>query len=313
MDVLLYSFNAVFPICFMILLGFLLCRWGVLDKTTAGKLNSLAFYVLVPASLFMTLYRADLRAVMDVPLVLVSVGGTVTVIVCLCIFAPRFIHDGARCGEFIQGVFRGNTAILGLPLVANLYGDTATAMLALPFSFMMILYNASAPVILAVFSGGERPDPKALFLKACKNPFLVGSVLGVIFSLLPFRLPVFVENTVSTIGSTGSCLALIALGGVTELADFARAGRQAAVGAVLRLVVIPVIMLGIGIAVGLRNEQMAVLVCIFCTPTAVGSYVLAQNITKDGTLARQILILTTLLSMLTMFLTIAALRALGVM
>ncbi len=313
MDVLSFSFNAVFPICCMILLGFMLCRWGVLDKTSAGRLNSLAFYVLIPCNLFSTLYKADLRSTVDMPLVLLSMLGTAAIVLVLCLTVPRFIRNGGRCGEFIQGVYRGNTAILGIPLIANLYGDSATALLAMPFSLMMIFYNVSAPIILAVYSGAEKPDPKATLKKVVTNPFLISAALGVLFSLLRIPVPVFLDKTITSIGATGSCLALIALGGVTELADFKDAGKQAFVASALRLVVFPLIMLAIGVLMGMRNEQLAVLICFFCTPTAVGSYVLAQNITKDGTLARQILILTTLLSMLTMFLTIAVLRALGVM
>ena len=110
-----------------------------------------------------------------------------------------------------------------------------------------------------------------------------------------------------------TALALLALGAVTEVSEFRKSGKTALLAACLRLVIVPAVILAIGIAMGMQNERLAVLVCFFCTPTAVGSYVLAKNVTGDGNLARQILILSTVLSMPTMFLTIMLLRALGVM
>ena len=313
LDMLLFSLNGVAPIVLIMLLGYLLRRWDVLDAHATGKLNTLAYRVLIPCNLFMNIYKADLGGVADMPLLLLSVLGHAAVVALLCLIVPRFIHDGAQRGEFIQGVYRGNTAILGIPLITNLYGESATALLALPFSVMLIFYNVSAPLILAVFSGGEKPDPREMAKKVVTNPFLIASLLGVLFSLLHIPLPTFVTSAVNSVGSTGSALALMALGAVTEIADFRSSGKTAVCASLLRLVLIPLVILSIGIGLGMRKEQLAVLVCFFCTPTAVGSYVLAQNVTGDGRLARQILIVTTLLSVITMFVTLAVLRAIGVM
>ena len=295
------------------LIGYFLCRWKIMEKGTAEKLNQLAYKVLIPCSLFMNMYRADLSAVMDVPLLLLSLLGTSAVILALCLLSPHVTQTGAQRGEFIQGIFRGNTAILGLPLITNLYGETATAVLALPLSVMIIFYNIAAPVILSFYAGTGKTDLKSIGRKVITNPFLIGTLLGVIVSLLHLQLPAALEKTISNIGATGSTLALLALGAVTEVSEFRKSGKTALLAACLRLVIVPAVILAIGIAMGMQNERLAVLVCFFCTPTAVGSYVLAKNVTGDGNLARQILILSTVLSMPTMFLTIMLLRALGVM
>ena len=313
MNILVFSFNGVFPICLTMLIGYFLCRWKIMEKGTAEKLNQLAYKVLIPCSLFMNMYRADLSAVMDVPLLLRSLLGTSAVILALCLLSPHVTQTGAQRGEFIQGIFRGNTAILGLPLITNLYGETATAVLALPLSVMIIFYNIAAPVILSFYAGTGKTDLKSIGRKVITNPFLIGTLLGVIVSLLHLQLPAALEKTISNIGATGSTLALLALGAVTEVSEFRKSGKTALLAACLRLVIVPAVILAIGIAMGMQNERLAVLVCFFCTPTAVGSYVLAKNVTGDGNLARQILILSTVLSMPTMFLTIMLLRALGVM
>jgi len=310
---LIFSFNGVFPICLTMLVGYFLCRWKIMEKGTAEKLNQLAYRILIPCSLFMNMYKADLSAVMDGQVLLLSLLGTSGVILTLCIFAPHVTQAGAQRGEFIQGIFRGNTAILGIPLITNLYGETATAVLAFPLSVMIIFYNVAAPVILSFYAGTGKTDMKSVGRKVITNPFLIGTLLGVVCSLVHLHLPAALEKTITNIGSTGSTLALLALGAVTEVSEFRKSGKTALLAAGLRLIAVPAVILSIGIALGMRDERLAVLVCFFCTPTAVGSYVLAKNVTGDGNMARQILILSTILSMPTMFLTIMLLRALGVM
>ena len=313
MDMLSFSLNGVLPIFLTMLTGYALRRFGLLDRETAGKLNRLCYTVLIPCKLFIQLYNADLSAVADVPLVAFSLIFTLCTILVLCLIVPHFLPAGPQRGEFIQGIFRGNTAILGVPLVTNLYGEAATAALALPLPLMLILYNTAAPIILTLYSGGTRPSPRQLLQKVITNPFLIGVMLGLLAVLLKLRLPAFLSGTVNSIGSTGSTLALICLGAVTEPEGLRRSGGTALIATLLRLVAVPLVSLALAVLLGFRNVQLAVLISFFATPAAVGSYVLALNVDGDGELAKQILILTTVFSVPTMFLALTLLRGIGVM
>ncbi len=313
MDMLEFSLNGVGPICLLVVLGVLFRHIGLLDQGTARKMNKLCFQVLIPCKLFIDLTEADMTAAANGTLLALSLGGTAAVLLFLCLLVPRFLPAGPGRGEFIQGVFRSNTALLGIPLITNLYGDRAVAALALAMPLMLIFYNVAAPIILAVYSGGAKPSPKQTLKKVATNPFLIGVLLGVAFSLLKIPLPKFIVTTVKNLGSMGSPLALMALGAETELSEFREGGVTALIACALRLVLIPAVMLTLGALLGLRNEYLAVLVCFFSTPTAVGGYVLAQNVDGDGRLAGKILVTTTVLSMLTMFATLTLLRGLGLM
>ncbi len=158
-----------------------------------------------------------------------------------------------------------------------------------------------------------RPRMAELPRKVASNPFLIGVVLGILVSVTGLRLPTPVVSTVTRIGDAGSTMALVALGALIDLKSFRRSGKLALSAAVLRLVVLSALVLTVGALCGLRNERLAVLICFFSTPTAVGGYVLAQNMDGDGELAGQILVVTTLLSVLTLFATLSVLRALGLM
>ena len=312
MDILTFSFNGVAPICVMVLLGMLLRKIGLISHELANGMNKLCFQLFIPLKIFTQIAATDLTASVNMTTILFSFFATLIVLILLCLVTPRFLQ-GPRCGEFIQGVYRSNTAILGLPLLANLYGESACTALALAMPALIIQYNTLSPIVLTNFAQGKKVSAKAMLLKIVSNPFLIAAVLGVICAALKIKWPVFLEKTASSLSAVGTPLALISLGAVTRMSDFRNSGKLAFSASVLRLVLIPAVMLPLAALLGIRGEQMAAVVCFFCTPTAVGGYVLAKNLDGDGELAGQILLQTTMLSFMTMFATIAILRSLNLM
>lgn len=313
MQALVFSFNGVAPIALMVLLGMVLRRRGIMDDKSANVVNKLCFELFIPIKVFAQLYRADLSADVDVKTLLFILCATLVVLIALVVLVPRFVQKGTHCGEFIQGVFRGNSAILGLPLVISLYGESAGTALALPLPLVIIIYNIFSPMVLARYAEGEKPNARAMLKKVATNPFLIAAVAGLLVSLTGITPPQFLSSTLNSLGAVGSPLALIGLGAMTRMRDFQNAGALAFKASVLRLVVIPALVLPAAALMGIQGVDMAAVVCFFCTPTAVGGYVLAKNMDGDGELAGQILLQTTLLSLITMFVTLLALSAAGMM
>ena len=114
-----FSFNGVAPICLMMIIGTVLRKTGLLPREAASKMNRVAFSVLVPCKLFSQVCSADLQSVADPFLIFCCLGLSVLVLAALCIGVPGKIPAGPARAEFIQGVYRGNAAILGLPLLEN--------------------------------------------------------------------------------------------------------------------------------------------------------------------------------------------------
>lgn len=66
-----------------------------------------------------------------------------------------------------------------------------------------------------------------------------------------------------------------------------------------RLCLAPLIGVAIAVALGVRDEQLGVLFLLLATPVAASSHVMVVAARGDGTLAANIVVLTTLLSLLT--------------
>ena len=62
---------------------------------------------------------------------------------------------------------------------------------------------------------------------------------------------------------------------------------------------------------GFNQLEMAILVAVFATPNAVSSYAMARNYEADYDLAGEIVTLSTLFSILSIFVCITVVKALG--
>jgi hypothetical protein len=124
-----------------------------------------------------------------------------------------------------------------------------------------------------------------------------------------------VETALEYLAKSSTPLALLVLGGQFELSHIKGLRRQITLGVTGRLLFAPVV--GVGGAVVLQrlgvfsfdNGIYAALVALFATPVAVASAIMAEEMDNDGQLARQLVVWTTLLSAVVIFVTIVILRA----
>ena len=71
-------------------------------------------------------------------------------------------------------------------------------------------------------------------------------------------------------------------------------------------------MLAIGYALGLRGLELFLLIAVYGTPVAAASYPMAQNMGGDGELAGQLVVISTVVSVVTLFFWIFFLRSIGI-
>ena len=81
----------------------------------------------------------------------------------------------------------------------------------------------------------------------------------------------------------------------------------------IRLILLPVAMMALGIAIGLRGVELFLMLMIFGTPTATASFPMAQNMGGDGLLAGQLVFVSTVVSLATIFVFIFAMSRLGLL
>jgi len=327
MDALIFSANAVLPIIFLIVLGYLLKRSGMLSKEFLDVGNRLTFRVLLPVMLFLNVYQIDRLSDVNAAFIVYGIG-TVLVIFALAVaVCCAFTKDRAKRGALIQGVFRSNYAIIGIPLATSLFGEKGASAAGVMSAFCVPVFNILGVVTLTVFSpqtDKRRVDVRKMLHGIVCNPLILGTLSGIavlgireIFTAadIGFRLshikPLF--SAMESVKSLCTPFALMVLGGRFEFSAVARLRREIIFGTALRTVAVPVVgLLGAFLLRGplsLTGEHFAVYVGVFATPVAVASAIMAKEMGSDEELAGQLVIWTSLISTVTIFLYVTVLKA----
>ena len=123
LDNFIFSLNAVLPIFIMVLIGVMLKRFSSLPDAFYSGSEKFVFRVGLPCMLFLDVATASAETLSrQIPLVLFCVLATVVICALLCIAVPIFVKDKAKAGATVQGIFRSNVAIMGIPLAIHYRG-----------------------------------------------------------------------------------------------------------------------------------------------------------------------------------------------
>ncbi|MBQ4536964.1 MAG: AEC family transporter [Lachnospiraceae bacterium] len=310
MENLIISLNVVLPLFFCIVLGNFLRRIGMYDGETLNKLNKLCFKVFLPIYLFNSVYSTDLSAAFNGKLILFAVLGVVAWFLLLMLLVPRIEKENPKCGVMIQAMFRSNFVLFGLPVATSLCGEDKLGPTSLLIGIVVPVFNVLAVVTLEAFRGGK-PSVKKMAKGIVTNPLIIASLLGVLFYFLNIDLPYAVQKTVTDLGRVATPLSLVALGGYFTLGEVKNYKKQLTIAVLGKLLISPLIMVLIGIALGFRNETLVPIVIMFGAPTAVSSFTMAQQMDGDGELAAGLVVFTSGLAILTIFLWVFVLKQLG--
>ena len=327
MESLIFAFNSVSPIILTVAVGYLLKKIGLMSGEFSKQANKLVFRVFLPVMLFLNVYGIESISSVGFGYVLYSVIALL-IIFGLAIPSVILLTDKKKCrGALLQGVFRSNYALIGIPLASSLFPGEGAAVATLLSAFMVPAFNILAVIGLSIFNNdGEKPNFKKVLLGIVKNPLIIGIVAGLaalgIRSLfieadISFRISEIpaIWNTLKYLSSIATPLALLVLGAQFEFSAIPSLKREIISGVIIRSVIVP--LLGIGIAYLAFREsfggaQFAALVAVFCTPVAVSSVPMAQEMGADAELAGQLVVFTTVTSAFTVFIASFLLKWAGI-
>jgi predicted permease len=312
MNNFIFSLNAVLPVFLLIISGIFLKRIKILDDQFISKSSRLVFKVALPVLIFRTVSKADFASIYDGKIVLM-VFLLVTVGFLLIFFISGFfISDGASRGAFVQGAFRSNMAIVGLGIIANVFGESGVAKAALPMLFIFPMYNIYSVFAITIpLKDSGKSSAAQILAMIIKNPLIIAVLVSLPFSIFTIPIPGVVDNFLSYIERMTLPLALLGVGGSLNFHSFKKGWVLAVSSSFLKLAVYPLVTVLALLAVGIKGEFLGVLFILMGCPTAVSSYVMADAMGSDRDLAAGIIVITTLGSILTIGTGIFILKSLG--
>ena len=281
-----------------VLLGLLLSRVGLLSPVLIDRVSRLAFNFGLPLLLFVGAAQVDYSTLDSSSYLLAGVLATLLTLALSWMYSRWRGHPRALQGIFVQAAFRSNLAIVGIALAVAAYGERGLVLAALPVALMTALYNVLAVWVLNT-TLGHGASVGAIALGIARNPLIIGIAAGVGLSLSGYGVPDQLIALNTGLSTFFLPLMLLCIGGAMKLSDLRSAGAITWEATVWRLCVGPLLGVLLALSMGIRGEQLGVLFLLLSSPVAVASFVMVVAARGDGALAANIVVLSTLCSMVT--------------
>ena len=301
MNNLMIATNAVIPFIVYLLAGLICKKSGLVKEEFLKQLNSFVFRAFFPFIMFNNLYDVDFSTISKSFFVPFAMVMTIILIILAMIFVPIFEKEDSRKGVIIQAIFRGNTVIYAIPLVESVYGSVGAMKASILVAFVVPLYNIVSVAVLERYRGGKVPFTE-LLINIFKNPLIMGAIAGILFNLLPVTMPECLRSPIAQLSAMATPLSLIVLGGSLRMASLKKDRVPIILVTVIKLVMVPAVIVSIMKGLHFDPVELFVVFSAFATPVAAASYPMAQSMGGDADLAGEYVVVTTLTSLLTIFL-----------
>ena len=304
--------SAVVPMfCLMAIGAFVKFQKWLTDEEL-NHMNRMVFRVFFCCMMFYSIYTTELATSFRPKLMLFGACCVLMIFFLSMLIIPQIEPDNKRRGVIVQAIFRSNFVLMGVPIVANIFGDENIAVSTMMIAIIVPIYNILAVFALETFRNGKfmlLPILKDIF----KNPMILGGIAGAILLILGVEVPKPVLKPIGQISAATTPVALIILGASFKLGSTHEHKRQL-LGAIFgRLILVPAITLSMAAFVfGFRGIEFVTLIAIFAAPCAVVSFAMAQQMGGDADLASNCVVFTSALSCLTMFCWILLFKTLGI-
>lgn len=295
----------LFPDFSLILCGYLICRFTALNRTVWEQVESLVYFLLFPVLLFHSIIKSPLDVTAASSFIGAGWALGLTGI-SLAYALPRLPWLGHHIGRrehaaSAQVAFRFNSFI-GLALADRVVGPAGSLLLAVLIGVCVPLFNVAAIWPMTRHGQGK------LWRQLARNPLIIATATGLAANLLGFRLPPWLEPTVTRIGAASIALGLMAAGAGMQLSALARAKLLALAVLMIRHLILPLIAVGLARLFQLDAAQTTVLLLFSALPTASSCYVLAARMGYDSALVAGLVTLSTLFGMLSLPFALGVLR-----
>ncbi|MGD1817680.1 MAG: AEC family transporter [Pleomorphochaeta sp.] len=314
MDNVLFSFNVIFPLFVLLFLGNVSVKFKWIDKKTLNNLNRFIFRLPLPLLLFLGIYnmeQVDVQNSIKMISIIVIILPLTAIIMAMIVNKKTKLSNPQK-GVVVQAWFRSNIMIFGVPVVIGMYGNVGMPILSTLLLFAVPLVNILAVFVLEGYRG-RAIKISTLFYGVITNPLVDAALCGILFYLFKIEIPTIILDPITSVSKIATPLAFIVLGGTLEFESIKKNYKLILLGSLGKLVVTPLIIILIAIAMGLRGIYLGCIVASMASPVAVSSFTMAKEMDGDADLAAQLVVFTTVLSLITIFIWIYVLRSLALL
>ncbi|WP_277185212.1 AEC family transporter [Caballeronia sp. BR00000012568055] len=292
--------GTILPIFAIILTGWLAGAYGYIPRELSGPLMRFAYYVAMPALVFLTIADERLRALLDWRFIAAFGGGSMLCFVAMMLFARVARGANLRTSAMLAAaVSMTNTGFVALPILKTLYGQPGVLAAAIATVFVgAIMFPVL--VILLEMDRGESARFAVVARQIATNPVILATIGGLIWSLIGLKLYGPFASFLSILGEGLTPCALFAIGLELTVKELRKGMTFYAVLTALKLLVMPLIVYALCLACRLDHTATIAAVVCAAVPTAKSAYVLAVEYDVEKQVVGAVISMSTLFSVLTL-------------
>ena len=266
-------FDALVPVAFVILLGLLAGRLGLIKPENSSVLAALALDFCLPALLFAATAKMTLQELENWPFFVgIAVGLLAIYLIALALSLAVFRKPIAASSlQALNSAFP-NMAFMGVPVLTAVIGASAVLSVVIGNLISSFVLLPLTLTLLEAGSAGQEKKPGAAvvwssLLGAVKQPLVWAPLAGIVMAVAQIPLPDLGQKSFNLIGEATSGVALFALGLVLS-GQKLRIGLPAVVNIAFKILAQPLAMWGLAILLGVTGVYRREMILLGALPTA---------------------------------------------
>ena len=287
----------------LIIFGILAVKFGILDEHSLGSVSKLVMRMALPAYIFINTAEGATRQGLAESLMVIPLAiALYLMLFLLSLLLEKVFHlKGNRGHVFRAIVMFGNVGFMGIPLVVELYPDTALLYISL-FTILDqgLFWTYGVSLTKPVSEQKEKISLKNL--KNLLSPALVAIVGATVLVLLNIHLPKLLTTTLSKLGTASMPLSLLYIGGMLSMTDVRKVLRcgelYAEIG--LKMLVLPIVFFLVMKLCQVPTDMAGTMTFLTGLPAINMVAMLSKNNGSDGDYAVCAVMMTTLACLVTL-------------
>ncbi len=283
----------------LLFIGFLCAKTKLINDAGSKSMANVVLYFVTPCVIINAFQREfDVTMLIKLLVSALCSAGILffSVLVAQLLFSKREENSGVIL-KFAT-VF-SNCGYMSLPLQQAVlgedgvfYGATFVAM----FNLFVWTYG------FIIMRGKSEKKEKSAALKILLNPGIIGTVIGVVLFVCSVKLPAIVSQPVTYLAALNSPVPMLIIGFYLANTNLKKAFTNgwAYLAMALRLIIIPLVVLGVLWVCNIRGSLLVSLIIATASPVAAITTMMSAKFDRDTELSVSLVSASTLLSLFTM-------------
>lgn len=306
-------FEVVLPVILLVVFGFVARKLNLFDEDFVNAGSRLVFKVFLPINMFFNIFNASGLNKADPKIIIYAVLGQIIILFLAYIVYKKMKFDNETMAVMLQTIVRSNIVLFGLSIAQNYFDSENVAIVTIYIGIIAAFSNGFAIIIYEVLTNKDSSINYIKIVKAIyKNPIFVAAILGIVFNLIDINIYEPVMSAAGDLSSVATPLGLMCVGGSIKFSRDTNEVKALKTIVLSKSLVVPLVALFVFTLIGLRGPEMFVMIILFAAPVAVSSHAMSIIYTSKGDFCAMIIVYTTILNSITIFLSILILSTLGI-